>query len=196
MRCSEFLQGYSEFADDRLTPATFATFGEHLEKCPACQRYHRVLREGIAEYRSLPELHPSPDFIPRLQHRLFHVDDAGRLSSGHHLGSAALVAVASVGFLALAWLPFATRMSVEVELPAVAVEIPVSPVDMALDPMPALFREKPFNSPVSEYLVPLEPTLDGPSDFFMGPFGPMVPVTPVTPPPEDTQLDSSLDGSR
>jgi hypothetical protein len=194
MRCSEFLQGYSEFADDRQSPATCAAFGEHLEACPACQRYHRVLREGVAEYRSLPELHPSPDFLPRLQHRLFHVDDAGRLS-GHHLGSAALVAVASVGFLALTWLPFATRMSVEVELPAVAVEIPVTAGDMALDPMPALFREKPFDFPVSDYLVPLEPTLDGPSDFFM-PFGPMVPVTPVTPPAEDAQLDSSLDGSR
>ncbi len=195
MLCSEFLEGYSEFADERLSPASYAAFHEHVRTCPACQRYHRVLRQGIAECRSLPEVHPSPDFTPRLQHRLFHVDDAGRLSDGHHLGSAALVAVASVGFLALAWLPFATRMSVEVELPAVAVEVPVTPTDTGLDPIPALFREMPFNPPVVEYLVPLESTLDGHSDFF-GPFGPMVPVTPVSPSSDDTPLDSSLDGSR
>lgn len=195
MLCWEFLEGYSEFADDRLSPAACAAFGEHVERCPACQRYHRVLREGIAEYRSLPEVSPSPDFLPRLQHRLFHIDDAGRISGGHHLGSAALVAVASVGFLALAWLPFATRMSVEVELPAVAVQVPATALDTGHDPMPALFREKPFKSPVSDYLAPLQPTLDGPSDFFM-PFGLMVPVTPLTPRPEDTPLDSSLDGSR
>lgn len=195
MLCSEFLEGYSEFADGQLPPAACTAFHEHARGCPACQRYHRVLRQGIAEYRSLPEVHPSPDFGPRLQHRLFHVDDAGRLSDGHHLGSAALVAVASVGFLALAWLPFATRMAVEVELPAVAVEVPVTPTDTGLDPIPSLFRENPFDSPVVDYLVPLEATLDGPSDFF-SPFGPMVPVTPVSPPPDDTPLDSSLDGSR
>lgn len=195
MLCSEFLKGYSDFADDRLSPASCAAFKDHVKTCAACHRYHRVLRQGLAEYRALPEVHSSPDFAPRLQHRLFHVDDAGRLSDGHHLGSAALVAVASVGFLALAWLPFATRMAVEVELPAVAVEIPVTPTDAGLDAIPALFREKPFDPPVVEYLVPLETTLDGQSDFFT-PFGPMVPITPGSPSPDGTALDSSLDGSR
>jgi hypothetical protein len=196
MRCSEFLNAYSEFVDDRLSPARHAVFKDHLANCPACCRYHRVLHQGVEECRSLPNVSPSPDFLPRLQHRLFHVDDAGRLTHRHPLGSAALVAVASVGFLALAWLPFATRMRVEFELPPVAVEVPGAPaVESGSRPAPDLFRGGPFFAPVTEYMEPLAPTLDGPSDFFM-PFAPMVPVTPAAPPSEDVPLDSSLDGSR
>ncbi len=196
MRCAEFLNAYSEFVDDRLPPARHALFREHLANCSACCRYHRVLHQGVAECRSLPTVHSSQDFLPRLQHRLFHVDDAGRLTHRHHLGAAALVAVASVGLLALAWLPFATRVSVEVELPPVAVELPRIPApESSARPERSIFNEGPFFSPVTEYLEPLPQALDGPDDFFT-PFTPMVPIVPTTPPTEDVTLDSSLDGSR
>ena len=67
------------------------------------------------------------------------MDDESRLPRPTPVGSAALVAVASVGFLALAWLPFATRISVEVALPPVAVETPVGETDL-----PSLFSPGPF----------------------------------------------------
>lgn len=164
MRCQEFIQGYSEYADDRLRPEERARFEAHRRTCGACDRYHAVLRRGLAEVRSLPTVRPSPDFLPRLQHRLYHVDDAGRLSGSRHLGSAALVAVAAVGFLALAWLPFATRMSVEIELPAVAVEAPVRSLEVA--PERSLFSSGPYVAPVARYWEPLEPSLDGGRDLF------------------------------
>lgn len=164
MLCKDFIQGYSEYADDRLPPDARARYEAHRRTCGACDRYHAVVRRGVAEYRSLPTVRPSPDFLPRLQHRLYHVDDAGRLSNGPHLGSAALVAVAAVGFLALAWLPFATRMSVEVELPAVAVEAPVRAV--AGRPERSLFGRGPYVAPVTRYWVPIQPTLDGGDDLF------------------------------
>ncbi|MGH7540964.1 MAG: hypothetical protein ACRELC_08200, partial [Gemmatimonadota bacterium] len=164
MVCNAFLQGYSEYADGRLPPREQATYDTHRRECEACDRYHAIVRRGVAEYRRLPAVAPSPDFLPRLQHRLYHVDDAGRLASGRHLGSAALVAVASVGFLALAWLPFATRMTVEVELPAVAVEAPLRVESVRPDR--SLFGQGPYVTPVTRYWTPVYPALDGGMDLF------------------------------
>jgi hypothetical protein len=80
--------------------------------------------------------------LPRLKHRLYHVDDGPRLAESRHLGSAALIAVASVGVLALAWLPFANRVAMEVELPPVAVSLPAG--STASQMTPALFSSGPF----------------------------------------------------
>lgn len=147
MECQEYLEGYSEYLDERLDVERRATFRAHQEGCSGCRRYDRVIRRGVKVWRSLPEVEPSPDFLPRLRHRLYHVDDAESLAAERPLGSAALVAVAAVGFLALAWLPFATQMSVEVQLPAVAVE---APVPEASPRTPAsLFGPGPFLTPAS-----------------------------------------------
>ncbi len=149
MRCEDFLEGYSNFVDGRLEPPEHATFEAHLESCESCVRYDRVVQRGLFIYRNLPELQPSSDFLPRLRHRLYHVDDAGRLSRATPVGSAALVAVAAVGFLALAWLPFATRLSVEVTLPPVAVEAPAGETEL-----PSLFSRGPFITPAAGVTVP------------------------------------------
>ncbi len=50
--------------------------------------------------------------------------------------------MASVGVLALAWLPFASRVSMEVTLPPVAVSLPA--VSGAAQMTPALFSSGPF----------------------------------------------------
>lgn len=144
MECEDFLQRYSEFLDGRMAATDRETFEAHLRGCEDCARYDRVVQRGLFIYRNLPEIESSPDFLPRLRHRLYHIDDAERLSSGSPLGSAALVAVAAVGLLAFAWLPFATRISVEVELPPVAVEVPE-----AADRQPSLFDSGPFLTPVT-----------------------------------------------
>lgn len=124
MQCEEFLEGYSEFLDGRLGPKRQTAFEAHREACCTCGRYDRVVQRGLNVWRNLPDIDPSPDFLPRLRHRLYHVDDEAHLGQTRHLGSAALIAVAAVGLLALTWLPFATRMTVEVELPPLAVEAP------------------------------------------------------------------------
>lgn len=144
MRCDDFLEGYSDFVDGRLGPPDHRSFEAHLESCGSCARYDRVVQRGLFIYRNLPELQPSPDFLPRLRHRLYHVRDGDRLAQATPMGSAALVAVAAVGFLALAWLPFASRLSVEVALPPVAVEAPVGETDV-----PSLFSRGPFLAPAA-----------------------------------------------
>lgn len=167
MECQEFLEGYSEYLDGRLDEEGRAAFRAHRDACTACERYDRVVRRGLTIWRNLPQLEPSPDFLPRLQHRLYHVDDAERLSMPRPLGSAALVAVGIVGFLALAWLPFATRMSVEVQLPAVAVEAPEGAREV---PSSSLFGRGPFLAPEprspSPHARPAARSVDGPADLF------------------------------
>lgn len=149
MECDAFFKAYSEFLDGRLDPSLRTAFEAHLDGCGSCARYHRVVQRGLFVYRNLPQPQPSPDFFPRLRHRLYHVEDEARLSERTPLGSAALVAVATVGFLALAWLPFATRLTVEVELPPVAVEAPP-----AYEAFPSLFGSGPFLVPADRYAVP------------------------------------------
>lgn len=105
MTCQEFLARYSEYLDERMDAMEADRWRRHQESCRTCARYDRVLREGLPLIRRLPRVEPSSDFFPRLQHRLFHLDDdlrAGRRPSG--AGMAASLAIA--GALAmLAWGP-------------------------------------------------------------------------------------------
>jgi hypothetical protein len=118
------------------------------------------VEQGVSLCHELPAASASHDFLPRLQHRIYHLEDAARLTPKRAVGSAALVAVAGVGFLAVTWLPFATRMSVEVQLPPVAVEAPAPEFAER-----ALFDEGPrFND--AAFLTPFYPSLDGSSDLF------------------------------
>lgn len=142
MRCEEFLQGYSDYLDGLLGQEERKRFGEHLESCESCRRYDRVVQRGLTVVRNLPEVNASSDFLPRLRHRIYHIEDDIPFSGARPGGSAALVAVAVVGLFALLWLPFASHVPVEVELPAVAVERP--PPEVAGDPLPSLFDSGPF----------------------------------------------------
>lgn len=159
MLCDAFIQNYSDFRDRLIDEALRREYERHLVECEKCCRYDRVVERGVAVYCDLPAATASPDFMPRLQHRIYHVEDAARLTSKRALGSAALVAVAGVGFLAVTWLPFATRMSVEIQLPTVAVDAPATagPAN--------LFSPGPYVSSGS-FLLPLNPTLDEPMDLF------------------------------
>lgn len=153
MECEEFLRSYSDYRDGLLPPSRFVAFEAHLEACESCSRYDRILSRGIEILNSLPPASSSPDFLPRLQHRLYHVDDEIPLTAGRPGGAAALVAVAAVGLLALTWMPFATRLPVEVELPAVTVQHPARDLVSATEEAGSLFRHGPFVLPASEALA-------------------------------------------
>lgn len=143
MDCEDFLEGYSDYLDGLLGSAEAERFEAHRLECEHCARYDRVVQRGLQIYRSLPNPDPSPDFLPRLRHRIYHIEDGIPLNDVRHGGSAALVAVAAVGLLAFAWLPFATSVPVEVELPAVAARTPEP--DGAAGPGPA--GGSPFAAP-------------------------------------------------
>lgn len=149
MRCTGFLEEYTDFRDGLLGPDRESEIRAHLDDCSSCRRYDKVVRDGLSLLSELPEAEASGDFMPRLQHRLYNVDQ-GVLdtSSNRFLGSAALVAVAAVGLLALFWLPFAASVPVELELPAVAVDRPPEQVVTGENQVPSLLRTGPFVTPV------------------------------------------------
>jgi hypothetical protein len=79
--------------------------------------------------------------MPRLQHRLYNVDEGlSDLPAHRFAGGAALVGMAAVGLLALFWLPFAATVPVEMQLDPVAAYVPPA-VD---GDVPNLFRQGPF----------------------------------------------------
>lgn len=163
MVCQDFIDRYTEFRDGSLGEDDRARFEDHLDGCVSCRRYDHVISRGLALWRAMPGASTSPDFLPRLQHRLYHVQDAGKLSPGQHLGSAALIAVASVGLLAVTWLPFATRVPFEVELPAVAVEAPAA---LVAERRPSLFEDGPYVKALGSFGVPMRATLDESAGLF------------------------------
>ena len=138
--CDRFIREYSDYRDGKLTSEQQAEFREHVAECPCCARYDRVLRKGSELLTALPDTLPADDFMPRLQHRLYNVDE-GLIGDASHrfAGAAALVGVASVGLLALFWLPFAAIVPVEMQLEPVAVGAPPP-----ADEVPNLFRTGPF----------------------------------------------------
>ncbi len=151
MECKEFLEGYSAFRDGLLEEAEREAFRAHRERCESCARYDRVVRKGTEVLRDLPPVDPPSDFLARLQHRIYHIEDGIPLGSVFRGGSAAVLAVAAVGLLALAWMPFAVRAPVEVELPTVAVDAPEQrPAARRTAEARELVDPGPFVGPASE----------------------------------------------
>ncbi len=77
----------------------------HLAECPACAKHDTTMRRGLMVFRSLPLIHPSPDFFDRLSNKLQQIERAdarAALYRGPGVGSffAAAVGVIGMGFLA------------------------------------------------------------------------------------------------
>jgi hypothetical protein len=143
MLCEEFLQDYSDYCDGLMCAERRAEFEGHLATCPGCARYDRVLQRGVELLKALPAEGADDDFMPRLVHRLYNVDEGLHPAAHRFAGGAALVGVAAVGLLALFWLPFAGSVPLELELEPVSARAPAS-----LEP-PALFRSGPFITAVA-----------------------------------------------
>lgn len=141
MDTESFLERYSDYRDGLMSPEEMTEFEKEISSCCAHARYHEVIEEGVDVLTHLPTAESSDDFMPRLRHRLYNVDE-GVATTGHWRGgSAALLGVAGVGILALFWLPFAATVPMELELPPVAAQTP-STVESSV--VPALFRAGPF----------------------------------------------------
>jgi hypothetical protein len=140
--CSQFLEGYSAYRDGELDDFVRGQFEAHRAECSSCARYDRVIRKGVELYRNCEEITPSDDFLPRLQHRLYHVDEEmrgpGRNGSG---AQAALTLALAASIAAIAWIPTAQTKARMIELPAIAARAPLPP------PPPTIFEARPLYSP-------------------------------------------------
>lgn len=123
--CNTFIARYSEFRDGELSWAEGEEMQEHVDECPTCAHYHRVVQRGTDVFRALPELEVSDDFGDRLRWRLYQADDemrreregATRSQVAGTLGIAAVIAFA-------AWIPLMHSQPPVGQLPAVAASAP------------------------------------------------------------------------
>lgn len=131
MDCDTFLEGHSDFRDGLLTLPDRVAFEAHLRECDHCARYDRVVARGVQVLRNQPQLEVSDDFMDRLQHRLYHVEDEmaaarSRRSPVSRGAVAALAAAASIAAVAL--VPRLTAPTVTMLQPVAAVApVPASP---------------------------------------------------------------------
>lgn len=138
--CREFLARHSDYLDGLLQADEAARLQLHMHACRACARYDRIVRQGADLVRDLPEVAPSPDFEQRLQHRLYHIDDAAALTDVRPTtGAVASLAVAGIIAL-LAWSPLLVPGEAEDVAVAVTERRPpmVEASTEVLSPLPAL----------------------------------------------------------
>lgn len=162
LNCSDFVREYSDYRDGRVDPVRRAEMEAHLAGCSSCARYDRVVVAGVDELRSIPEIEPSWEFLPRLQHRIFHLEDGlspWRRSERSAMSPAfVLLLVLLIG--AAAWVPTLRRQAALVELAPVAAVAPAPEPDVH-----TLFREgpllesRPVLLPLDSPSTPLTPTV-------------------------------------
>lgn len=139
MNCNHFLERFSDYEDGLLPESARMECEDHLGACPSCSRYVDVIRKGRSMLSMLPPVEVGEDFTPRLQHRLYHVEDGESLVREREAGSGttAVTLLAMTVLLALAaWSPTVKRPLV-VELPAIVVnEPPPRPVRLIYHSLP------------------------------------------------------------
>ena len=122
MTCTELHDRFSDYFDGTGDPSFLGDADAHLDGCADCRRYHAILTAGTQILKSAPQLAVSGDFFPRLQHRIFHLEDGPALGS-ERTGSATTIsaAVAIAALIALAaWSPALMRAP-RVRLPEIVV---------------------------------------------------------------------------
>jgi hypothetical protein len=71
MRCTDFLQRYSDLRDGvALDREVAVELERHLRSCPRCARYDYAVTRGVGALRLLGEIDPSPAFRRGLRARL------------------------------------------------------------------------------------------------------------------------------
>ena len=142
MDCSDFVSQYTDYRDGLTSAVVVRRMQEHLSGCESCRRYEAVVEHGASLLRSLPRPELREDFQPRLQHRLYNVQEE-RFAS--NLPTSRAPAFAVVGIAALltvvAWAPLLRGGATVVELePIVVDQVPAlrrpmssSPAQMASD---------------------------------------------------------------
>lgn len=125
MTCREFFQAFSDYHDGVAADEVAAQVESHLESCPRCRKYRRVVAEGVSVLRAGDEVDVPGDFEARLRHRLLHVDEEDTLLSHAHSGATAL-AVLSIALVltAVAWSPLLRPDVPQVDMAPLVVSAP------------------------------------------------------------------------
>jgi hypothetical protein len=97
MRCSDFLERYSDFRDGRLTDRVgLQQMQQHLKACARCRRFHAAIREGVGILRALEPVEPTATFRQTLQARLAAAGPPARLQRALTPGAVAVATLLAV----------------------------------------------------------------------------------------------------
>lgn len=123
MDCSDFVARFTDYVDGTAAPAEAEALQAHLESCESCRRYKTVVEHGAALLRSLPVPELREDFEPRLQHRLYHVQEERSLPE-HATSRTPALAVFGIAVLltAVAWSPMLRGGAPVVQLDPIVVD--------------------------------------------------------------------------
>ena len=126
MDCQKFLDHYSEFIDGRGQEETFREMEAHRYECERCRSYSRTFEAGRELLQELNTLDVPSDFRPRLDHRIFHLEDGASLARPSLGSGATMASVLAVAVLLAfsAWAPAVGDVEPLVELPALVVASP------------------------------------------------------------------------
>lgn len=126
MRCADFLEKYSDYRDGLMAHVEAARMTDHIGDCASCARYDRVVVQGVDHFRAIPEAAPSTDFIPRLQHRIYDLENQLTINRQRSGASAGLAVALALAIVLAAWMPVVSpRQPAVVRLDPVAVSQPV-----------------------------------------------------------------------
>ena len=112
MTCYDFQNRFSDFFDGTAEPSFLREADAHLAGCVDCRRYRDVVTQGSAILRRMPPVVVADDFFPRLQHRIYHLEDGPALGQADMAGSGATVATTvavAVLIVLAAWSPALMR---------------------------------------------------------------------------------------
>ena len=71
MRCSEFLELYSDYRDGLIADPDLArSVRNHLRHCAKCASYDARVARGVMALRAASEIDPDPLFVQRLKRRV------------------------------------------------------------------------------------------------------------------------------
>lgn len=143
--CRKFLDRYSEYRDGRLDAEDRSFFVGHMASCSSCRRYDRVIRRGVRVLREPVEAPAAaPLSIAEVRYRATAFEREslalGTAGSGVTLSAAVVVALL---LAAVAWSPFFSGTTPEVDMPPVVAETPPPASAPALVPLELLSRTQP-----------------------------------------------------
>lgn len=123
MECNGFLERFSEFHDGGAADAD--AFERHMGECEGCRRYADSVKRSLALLRGIPGVTVGEDFRPRLQHRIYHLqEDLARRRRGASFTRLGVAFAATILLVLAVWGPELVRETPEVALPAIVVSEP------------------------------------------------------------------------
>ena len=70
MNCLQAEEHFSAYFEDTLDYQALRRFETHLTACEACQQEYARFQESVKAVQQLPQIEPSPEFMPKLLERL------------------------------------------------------------------------------------------------------------------------------